>query len=109
MILIPVADQNDSLTEIELDGEVYYLHLAWNSEAEFWTLGLESVDHSTVVEGIFVVPDTPLLSRYRVLGMPPGEIMAIAPDRGNLIARSDLPSGRVSLIYATLDDVLAAV
>lgn len=101
MIQIAVTDQNDSLTEVVLDDVTFFLHLAWNSEGDFWTLGLENASKDTVVEGIAVVPDYPLLGRYRSAGMPAGEIMAIAPDRRDIISRSDLPTGIVALVYVT--------
>lgn len=43
MIVIPVLDANDSLTEVELDGITYFLRLSCNSEAELWALSIENV------------------------------------------------------------------
>lgn len=106
MIQISVVDQNDSLTEVDLDGETYFVHLAWNSEGGSWTLGVENANKDTIVEGIAVVPDFPLLGRYRVAGMPAGEILAVAPDRRDTISRSDLPSGVVALVYVTQAEVV---
>jgi hypothetical protein len=105
MIQIPVADQNDSLTEIDLDGETFFLHLAWNSEAEFWTLGVENVNQQTLVESIALVPDSALLKRYRTSGMPGGDLWAIAPDRRDNISRDDLPAGIVALVYVTAAEI----
>lgn len=107
MLQISVADQNDSLTELELDGATYFLHLAWNSEAEVWTLGLENVNKETLIEGIPIVPDYPLLARYRIDGMPPGDLIAVAPDRRDSISRADLPAGIVALVYVSGDDLIA--
>ncbi len=111
MIQIAVVDENDSLTEVVLDEETFFLHLAWNSEAEFWTLGIENASKDTIIEGIAVVPDYPLLDRYRGPGMPAGDIIAVAPDRRDGISRSDLPEGIVALVYVTAADlkVIAAL
>ncbi|CAB3863478.1 hypothetical protein IPU70_08105 [Achromobacter sp. SD115] len=105
MIVIPVIDANDSLTEVELEGITYFLHLAWNSEAELWTLSIENAYNEVIVAGIGVVPDTPLLTRYRHLAVPPGELVALAPDRRNTISREALPAGQVALAYVESAEV----
>ncbi|MDB5849787.1 MAG: hypothetical protein JWP29_3539 [Rhodoferax sp.] len=109
MIAIGVPDQNDSLLEIDLEGETFFLHFAWNSEAEFWTLGVESASHDTLVEGVVIVPDTLLLSRYRQEGMPPGDLMVVVPDRRDSITRAALPAGDVTLLYASAAEIADAV
>lgn len=99
MIVIPVIDANDSLTEVELEGRIYFFQLSWNSEAELWTLSIENAYNEVIVAGIGMVPDTPLLARYRHLPVPPGELVALAPDRRNAISREALPAGQVALVY----------
>ncbi|MDQ6213320.1 phage baseplate plug family protein [Achromobacter insolitus] len=99
MIEIPVLDANDSLTEIELDGTTYFLRLSWNSEAELWALSIENAYNEVIVAGIAVVPDTPLLALYRHLAVPAGELVALAPDRREIVSRAALPAGEVALIY----------
>ncbi len=99
MIEIPVLDANDSLTEVELDGVTYFLQLSWNSEAELWALSIENAYNEVIVAGIAVVPDTPLLALYRHLAVPAGELVALAPDRREIVSRAALPAGEVALIY----------
>lgn len=105
MITIPVIDANDSLTEVELEGRTYFLRLSWNSEAELWVLGVENANNEIIIAGIAVVPDTPLLAQYRHLALPPGEFVAIAPDRRDTISREALPAGDVVLVYATAEEI----
>lgn len=99
MIEISVLDANDSLTEVELDGVTYFLQLSWNSEAELWALSIENAYNEVIVAGIAVVPDTPLLALYRHLAVPAGELVALAPDRREIVSRAALPAGEVALIY----------
>lgn len=105
MIQIPVPDENDSISEIDIDGETYFFHFAWNETASFWTLSIENANKESLASGIRIVPDYPLLSQIQRPYLPQGEILAITPDRRNSIGRSDLPSGRVAIIYATADEV----
>ena len=108
MLTIPVIDANDSLTEVELEGRTYFLHLSWNSEAELWVLGVENANNEVIIAGIALVPDTPLLAQYRHLDLPPGDMVALAPDRRDTISREALPAGDVALIYATAEEVANA-
>jgi len=105
MIVIPVLDANDSLTEVELDGVTYFLHLSWNSEAELWTLAIENAYNEIIVGGIAIVPDTPLLGGYRHLAVPSGDLVALSPDRRDTVSRAALPSAEVSLIYVNAEQI----
>ncbi|MGV2866789.1 phage baseplate plug family protein [Achromobacter sp. ESBL13] len=106
MIQILVPDANDSLIEMELDGMTVFLRLSWNSEAQQWVLSIENAYNELVVAGIAVVPDTRLLAGYRHLPVPPGELVALAPDRRDTISRSALPSGEVALLYVNAAEVV---
>lgn len=106
MIVIPVLDANDSLTEVVLDDETFFLRLSWNSEGQFWTLGVENAYNEVIITGIALVPDTPLLARYRHLLVPDGELFALTPDRRDTISREALPSGDVALVYLDAEEVI---
>jgi hypothetical protein len=99
MLTIPVLDANDSLTEVVLDERTFFLHLAWNSEAELWALSIENAYNELIIAGIAVVPDSALVDRFRHLPVPAGELMAITPDGRDTISRPALPSGDVALVY----------
>src|SRR4029079_317582 len=105
---IPVLDANDSLTEVVLTGETFFLHLGWNTESASWTLGINNALNEAVVEGIALVTDTPLLERYRAsMHVPAGELVALTPDQRNSISRTALPLGIVALMYYEPDEVEA--
>jgi hypothetical protein len=67
------------------------------------------VNRLTLVESIALVPDFPLLGRYRTSAMPAGDIVAVAPDRRDDISRSDLPEGIVALVYITAAEIALIV
>jgi hypothetical protein len=99
MQTIPVLDTNDSLTEVVLDERTFFLHLSWNSEAELWAFSIENAYNELIIAGITVVPDSPLLDRYRHLPVPAGELVAVTPGGRDTISRLALPSGDVALVY----------
>lgn len=105
MIRIPVLDANDSLLEIELDGETFFLHFSWNSEGEFWSLGLEDYARNVILAGVRMVPNTPLFSMFRHLSIPAGEIYAVLLDstREDLL-RTDFADDSAELVYVESTD-----
>jgi hypothetical protein len=105
---IPIIDANDSLTEVVLTGETFFLHLSWNTESASWTLGINNAKNEAVVAGIALVTDYPLLERYRTaLPVPAGELVALTPDQRNSVSRTALPLGIVALMYYEPEEVEA--
>lgn len=107
MITIPLIDANSQVREIDLDGQTYFLQVDWNPEGEFWTLTIEDYNHLTILAGLVIVPDFPLLWRYRYRRVPAGELVAVTADNRNQISRTDLVDGTVVLMYATAAEVEA--
>ncbi|MBB2918337.1 phage baseplate plug family protein [Cupriavidus alkaliphilus] len=105
MQTIRVLDTNDSLTEVVLDERTFFLHLSWNSEAELWSLAIENAYNELIIAGIALVPDTPLLDRFRYLPVPAGELLVLTPDGRDSISREALPAGDVALVYIEADEV----
>ncbi len=105
MIALPIPDQNDSLTEITLDDVVYFLHLAWNSQAESWTFGFEDAGNVLLLDGIPIVPNAPLMTRFALADLPQGELIALAQDQKDSIGYDDLVGGKVKLFYVSQDEL----
>lgn len=106
MLKIPLLDANSQLVEIDLDNNTYFLGVDWNPEGEFWTLSIEDYNHSAIVSGACIVPDSPLIFRHKYLPVPPGEFVAVTKDKRNVISRDDFSSGAVSLIYIEASEVI---
>lgn len=105
MIRIPVLDVNDSLSEVQLEDETYFLRMSWNSEGELWVLSLEDYTHNVIVAGMVVVADSPLLAMFRHLGVPRGEIYAVLmDDTRQVLRREDFATGDAVLVYVEEDE-----
>lgn len=100
MIEIPAIDQNDYIVECELDGDVYYVRMSWNSEGEFWVLSIEDYARVVLIAGVKVVPFAPLLSMFHHLDLPPGEIYGVLMDATReQFVRSDFVDGSGHMVY----------
>ena len=105
MIDIPILDANDSIVEVDFEGDAYFVRMSWNSEGEFWAMTLEDYAHNVLVAGVLVVPDTPLLGMFRHLGTPPGEVWAVLmDDTRQTIGRQDFVLGDAALVYIEEDE-----
>lgn len=104
---IPAIDANDYVLEIELEGDVYFLRMSWNSEGEFWVLGVQDYARTVVIAGIRVVPNVPLLEMFHHLALPRGEIYAVLMDdtRQDFL-RGDFVDGSASMVYLGENEVV---
>lgn len=100
---------NDQQIQMTLDNVVFFIHLAYNSETDSWALGLMDANSQTLIDGISIVPDYPLLSRVRRSTFPAGEILCISPDGRGTVNYDALVDGVCQLIYYTLAEVEAVI
>jgi len=97
---IAFADANDIVFKAILDGVKYKLRMLWNPSGGYWTLGIRAEDGTSLLEGIKVVPNYPLLRQCRRSNLPPGELLAITQnDSLAIIGRDDFTDGKVVLTY----------
>ncbi|WP_314878783.1 phage baseplate plug protein [Haemophilus parahaemolyticus] len=104
MIEINVPDYNDSLLEVELDEETFFLHFSWNETGEFWTLGIENAYNNELVSSLKILPERPLLQFVRNEHLPLGELVAVRTDNEQAIGRNDFKNGKATLFYMSIDD-----
>ncbi|MBF1221554.1 MAG: hypothetical protein HXM21_00090 [Haemophilus influenzae] len=104
MIEINVPDYNDSLLEVELDEETFFLHFSWNETGEFWTLGIENAYNNELVSSLKILPERPLLQFVRNEHLPLGDLIAIRSDNGQVIRRDDFKNGKATLFYMSIGD-----
>lgn len=63
---------------VVLDGREFAIVLHWSQREERWYLDLYTATDDLLVAGIKLVPNWPLLYRYRsVAGLPAGELMVV--------------------------------
>lgn len=101
--------ENDQLIQMTFDNVVYFVHLAYNSESDSWSIGLQDANSQTLTEGLALVANYPLLSRVRMPTFPPGELICVAPTTRESITYDSLTSGDSQLIYYTQAEVEAAI
>lgn len=107
--LIPTSSDPFYTQTTTLDGTDYILEFRFNSREECWYLKLSLTDATTLIEGVKVVSNWPLLQKLVDARGPFGELVALAygPD--------DSPAGltelgigqRVELTYFTKAEVPA--
>lgn len=99
MIEIPWVDQNSFVIEASLEGASYFLSFNWNSEAQFWVLGLQDAHTKSILSGLVLVPNTTLLDQFRHLNVPPGEFVVDVQDEKLQLTRSSFLSGQANFFY----------
>lgn len=104
MLEIPLDSQFPAYQQTtELDGRVYELTLLWMARLQAWSLDLAIADGATIVSGLMLIPNWPLLERLRHPERPPGELWVL-DDAGAGITRQNL--GReVTLLYLEPEDL----
>jgi hypothetical protein len=91
---------------VEFDGSTFLLDLAWNARAGSWYLSLFDAAETPLVVGITVVPNRPLLKRFRATpGMPAGDLVAF--DLTETITKPgyDELGPVVSLVYVEASEI----
>ena len=105
MYQIELADANDLVTKVTLDGDIYYLHFAWSGT--MWTLDVRDSNNIDIVRGIAVRANYPLLLPYSRLLPLKGQLLVIINAKDLDITRSDFVEGRAKLVYMTAEEVEA--
>jgi len=86
---IPVNGRLASqIMTIPLDGTRYRLKVYYSFRQEIWILDLQTDRESDLLVGIKIVPEWGLIARFKIPGLPPGEILAIDT------SGQELPPGR---------------
>lgn len=99
MIKIPLVDLNDFIVEASLEDTTYFLKFSWNTEGEFWTLGIRNAANIAVLQSIVIVPNSPLLEQFTTYAVPPGEFVAYTDDPVGTIDRDSFVTERAVFYY----------
>lgn len=108
MIVLPIADLNSQSIEAVLDDELYYIILDWNDEAQYWEMGIRNSSYQTLVDGVCVVPNYPLLQQFKYPDMPRGEFQVTRIGNTNgPPPRNGFNTKEFQLIYTTSEELRA--
>lgn len=106
MITIPIPNLNDSLLEVELDDEVFFLHFSWNSAGGFWSMAIENAYNDEILTGIKLLPNRFLLQQFSEDTLPLGDFIVVRDDELQSVGRDDFLAKKAALIYVGVDDEL---
>ena len=105
MFEIIVPDNNDSLLEVDLDDEVFFLHFSWNSTGEYWALAVENAYNDELLSAVKMLPNRPLFTFLRTDDLPLGELVVVRDDNLESVGRDDFKNGLASLVYIGIDEM----
>lgn len=105
MIEITFADQNDQIVEANLDGTIFYVHLAWNESGQLFTIGLQTAEGDTLIDGVTLVAGFPLFYRLRQPFMPLGDLLLISDGNAEL-TRQSFVNKTAHLMYVSESDLI---
>lgn len=107
MITISIPHHNDSLLEVELDEEIFFLHFSWNETGGFWTMAIENAYNDELVSGIALLPNRLLLQPFSEESLPLGEFIVVREDEQQAVGWEDFFAKKATLIYLEVDDELS--
>jgi hypothetical protein len=88
---------------VTLDGNLYKLHIYWNTRGAFWSLDIADANSIPLVSGIKLITGFPMLIQHKESGLPPGQLLIVDPNQKTQYdepGRFDFVSGRnLSLVY----------
>lgn len=84
---------------IQLDGANYFLEFVWNPREQQWYLTVSDANEVVLLSERRVGVGLPMLARFRVAGLPPGELVAIDTSGQNVEAGLTELGARVHLLY----------
>jgi hypothetical protein len=87
---------------IQLDGASYYLEFMWNPREQQWYLSISDANEVLLLSERRISLGLPLLARFRIAGLPLGEIVAIDTSGSNVEAGLTELGARVHLLYIEL-------
>lgn len=96
---IKVPDLNDSIVEIDIKERTYYLTFSYNSECDFWVMGVQNSEQETIIAGIKMVANMDLFAMFRYLDIPQVPIVAYMANGGDVPTRESFNNGEAELIY----------
>ena len=110
MIVVPTfTDVSAYIENVALGATVYRLRFGYNERDDSWYVDILTIDEQPIVEGRRIVVDFPLFDRFTDQRLFDGDLFAI-DTVGKQLEPGRLDLGeRVELVFATEDEIFAAV
>jgi hypothetical protein len=94
---------------VNLNGWRGVLVYTWNTLGEYWTLDIRTSEDELIIGTLKLIPGVPLLQQYGVYAIPGGNIVLLDTEGTNALPTLDNLSTRYALIFATREEINAAV
>lgn len=95
--IISVPDMNDSFSRVVLDSTAYQMRFTWNETAGRWMWGIYTSDRTPIIEGVKMVPSTPLNLFCGRPGLPNGAFGVITELEA--VGRQDFINGNAQFVF----------
>ena len=96
--VITVPDYNDSFSRVVLAGKEYLIRFSYNFSGDYWTFGIFDHNQNPYVQGIKIVPNSPLNFFSLCHGLPEGLFGALSAKQN--IGRNDFKKTMHSLSFS---------
>lgn len=93
---------------VRLDGSFYFLTAKWNTRRLWWTIDMLDSNGDALVRGLRVCTGYDLLRAHKLVGFPPGALVAIDTRRTKTDPSRDDLGLRVVLCYIPAADMQEA-
>lgn len=103
--VITVPDYNDSFSRVVLAGKEYLIRFSYNFSGDYWTFGIFDHNQNPYVQGIKIVPNSPLNFFSLCHGLPEGLFGALSTKQN--IGRDDFKENRAQFIFFPAEDIKA--
>lgn len=101
MIKIPMKPLPSFVIEASLEGVGWSLRFDWNATARLWVMSIADATLIWRLQGVAMVPNTPLLRNWHHLRVPPGEFVADMRDEDAQLGYGCFVNDRATLYYLT--------
>ena len=99
--IIEVPDQNDSMSRIVVNRVMYFIRFTYNDTKDYWKISLYDENSNPIIEGVKIVPRTPLNIFYPVIELPGGLFgVRTKLDR---IGRYDFVNGKAKFVFVPVE------
>ena len=103
-IVIQVPEYNDSFSRVVLGRKEYLIRFSYNDSGNYWTFGMYDGNRNPYVQGIKIVPNSPLNFFSLCHGLPEGLFGALSTKQN--IGRDDFKENRAQFIFFPKEDFL---
>ncbi len=100
IIQIPIDSDNMAFKlRTDLEDETYVFELIWNDRLGRWHINIMDADENPLLMGAPLNINYNILKRFRITGLPPGQLMLYDAGEGNAEATRDSLGDSSLLLY----------